>query len=70
MSLSLSFRGAERKARITCGFLVAPISFSYTKSEETVPIIGFMSPPPFTPEKECYSVLFLHFFEEPDINEP
>jgi hypothetical protein len=25
---------------------------------------GFMSPMHFTPEKECYSVLFLHFFRK------
>jgi hypothetical protein len=32
-------------------------------------IIAFMSPAPFTPEKECYTVLFLQIFREPDINE-
>jgi hypothetical protein len=31
--------------------------------EPTVPIILFMSPAPLTPEKECYSVLNLHFFQ-------
>ena len=28
------------------------------------PIMGIMSPAHFTPEKECYTVLFLHFFRE------
>jgi hypothetical protein len=37
--------------------------------EPTVPIIEFMGPAPFTPEKECYTVLFLQIFREPDINE-
>ncbi len=35
----------------------------------TVPIIAFMSPALFTPEKECYTVLILWIFGEPDINE-
>ena len=61
--------GSERCQTKRIPYLEAQERLSVTAAHFVVtgPIIGFMSPALFTPEKQCYSVLILQFFRKADI---